>query len=457
MTPSLTRRSTRLRRVRCVRGAAATALALGLSAWAPYGVAAPVADDGSVDLGGEPVDSSTDSAAPIALDAGLWSVALNPGTQTQYFSYDRQIDDSSVHVGVVGAAFSPGSDGVYLSTHVPSPESPEPTGCGEDYESTSSPALVGAAVIIGDESEGDPCLAADTITIEVERYSSSSTEELTAAIKIVEEAPVSDPGSALAETEDLGYDVPDRVEPRTDVPGAASFGDAPVVDVDGGAITVAAEITQGTELLWRVPLDWGDQLVVRGDLPEVTSEDPLLNTSVELDLVQPSRDVFAIAKSEDYTYGTYAEDPPDRLVLATYPLRYANRDRDLDPTLPGDYWVGVSVEPPAEGEEPVTAPIELTFAVTTTDAAAPTYQRAVLGQGDVDAPTGYSADTPFLVGDGEFSAVASGNPFSPDDADDGDAWWGPRRAAGLGVGVASLACCLAGALWLRARRSAASH
>ncbi len=444
--------------MRCVRGAAVAALALGLSAWVPYGVAAPLPAAESVDVGGQPVDSSTDSADPTPLDPGLWSVELSPGTRTQYFSYDRRIADSSVHIGVAGAPSSIASDGLYLAAHVPTPDSPEPSGCGDDYASTSTPWLVGAAVIVGDESDGDPCLTADTITIEVERYSSSSTDDLPVAIKIVEEAPVSaDRGEELAETEELGYQVPEPAQP-TDLAGASSFDDAPVVDARSGAITVAAEITQGTELLWRVPLDWGEQLVVRGDLPAVSSEDPLLNTTVQLHLVQPSRDVFALAKSDDYSSGDYAEEPPDRFVVASYPLRYANRDRDLEPTLPGDLWVGVAVEPAPEGEAPIAAPVEVTFEVTTTDAAAPVYQRAVLGQGDVDPPDGYVSDRPFLVGDGEFAAVASGNPFTPDDDDGGgDGWWGPRRAAGLGLGFVSLACCIAGAVWLRARRSAASR
>lgn len=431
-------------------------LALGFAGGTPYAVAG-LAEGAAVDLGGTAVDSSTDSAAPTPLDPGLWSVELSPGTRTQYFSYDRRIADSSVHVGVVGALDTAVSDGLTVSTHVPNPDSPEPKGCGDDYESTSSPGLVGTAVIVGDESQGDPCLTADTITIEVARYSSSSTADLPVAIKIVEEAPVSsDRGEPLGETEELGYQVPEPGAP-TDLPGAPSFDDAPVVDARGGATTVATEVTQGTELLWRVSLDWGDQLVVRADLPAVAAEDPLLNSTVRLHVVAPDRDVLMLAKSEDYTYGDYAEEPPARLVTATYPLRYANRDSDLAAALPGDYWVGVAVEPAPEDQEPVAAPVELTFSVADTDAAAPVYQSAILGQGNVDAPDDYSADRPFLVGDGAFAAVASGNPVVPDDGTEADAWWGTRRAVGLGVGVASLACIVAGALWLRARRSATSR
>jgi hypothetical protein len=112
--------------------------------------------------------------------------------------------------------------------------------------------------------------------------------------------------------------------------------------------------------------------------------------------------------------------------------------------------VALSVER-AQDREPVSATVDLTIAVTNVDDASPTYKDAVLSQGGGAGPDGYSAGTPYLVGDGEFSAVASGSPVADDDADDG--WWGPRRGVGLGVGVVSLACCAVGAVWLTRRRA----
>ena len=56
--------------------------------------------------------------------------------------------------------------------------------------------------------------------------------------------------------------------------------------------------------------------------------------------------------------------------------------------------------------------LDLTIAVAQVDDAAPTYKDAVLAQGGGPGPDGYSPGTPYLVGDGEFSAVASGNPFT---------------------------------------------
>ncbi|KAA1427962.1 hypothetical protein [Nocardioides antri] len=439
--------------------AAAAAIALGVGAWTPYDAAAAE----PVDLGGQPVDGSTNPASPTVVEAGLWTSSLGPQSQPQHFTYDRQIKDSTVHVGVIGTPVTGGSDGIQIDAQVPTPDDTAPTECDSDYfttDSTVPQALVGAEVIVGGEDPTDPCRGAGTVTIRVTRYDSSSTGELPYALKIVEEAPVTEPGEPLPEDVELTYDAPAPTDAASTPEGAVSFDDAPVVAPHDGPVTIATEITEGTELLWKVPLTWGEQLVVRGDLAGGVTyeEDPeLADVAVYLRIVQPTRDVSALTESDHYSYNVFGEKTA-RFFAATYPLRYTNRYGDLLPALPGDHWVAVSVEPPAE-RAPMAVSVELTFALEEVDVAPPTYQDAVLAQGGGDGPDGYSADTPYLVGDGEFAAVASGNPFTPETED--DSWWGPRRYAGLGLGVVSLASCAAGAVWLartrRVSRSAANR
>ncbi len=282
--------------------------------------------------------------------------------------------------------------------------------------------------------------------------------ELPLAIKVVEEAPVAQEGEPIPDDDELTYRLPQPAERPADGPdGSDSFDAAPELDLRDGPLTIGTTIPEGSEALWRVPVDWADQLVVRGDLPaleETEEPDPLSDVTVQLHLIQPSRDVYALGKSDSYTYGTYGTEPAV-FVATGYPLRYGNRSRDVEPTLPGDEWVAVTVEAPAtEGAAPLDVPVTLTFALTRTDAAAPTYPGAVLNPADDDGPPGYSPETPFLVGDDEFSAVASGNPFTPDsESADDESWWGPRRAVGLGVGLVSFACCAVGAAWLTRRRA----
>lgn len=431
--------------MRTVRRAAAVAAAgLVLGAWVSPASA-------EVDLGGQPVEGSTNSAEPTEIGPGLWTTDLGVQAQVQHFTYARQVQDSTIHVGVVGAPQNHDGDGFELSTTVPGADDPVPVDCGGDYDTSASStphAVIGAAEVVGDESE--ECRSADVVTIMVRRYSSSSAGELPIGIKVVEEAPATSPGEPVPDGEELTIRPPGPVEPVSTPQGAESFDAAPLVDASGGPVTIAAEVTEGTEVLWRVPLDWGDRLAVTADLA-ATEDEQLLDTTVQLHLVQPSRDVFDPAAGDYYSYADFtAED--ERAVVGTYPLRYDNRTVDLLPTLPGDHWVSVAVEAPDEGQPAVDFPVELTIEVTSTDAEPPTYQGAVIAQGGNDGPDGYSADTPYLVGDGEFAADASGNPFVPEDGDD-DTWWGARRAAGLGLGVVSLACCAVGAVWLRARRS----
>lgn len=442
-----------------VRGAAAVAaLALGLSAWTPYGAAASSSAE-PVDLGGQPIDGSTDPGHPTQIEAGLWAVRVGLESEPMHFVYQRQIEGSTIHIGAIAAPTGIDGDGLQLSATDAAADDPEGDDCGGDYESSDSTvpfAVVGIQVVVGDEDD-DVCRAADTIAITLGRYSSYNDGELPAAIKIVEEAPVADPGEPLDDSEELRFRMPDPADPAPTPEGASSFDTAPVVDLSGGPTTVETTVSEGTDVLWRVPLDWGDQLVARVDLPALDEDDAERlgspSTYVTVSVVQPSREVFTLYGDETY-YGYYGGTEASTFVAATYPLRYANRlASDVVPTLPGDHWVSVSAAPAPDDRASIDVPIKLTLAVAHTDAAPPSYKNAVLAQDGGAGPEGYSAQTPYLVGADRFAAVASGNPLPSTTDDEETSWWGARRYAGIGVGVVSLACCAVGAVWLTRRRA----
>lgn len=448
--------------MRCVRGAAAAAvLAIGVAAWAPYDARAAVATD-QVDLGGTPVTGSTDPAHPTRLDAGLWSLRLGSESQPLRFSYERRIQGSTVHVGAIGAPQGPDGDGLELSATDADLDDPEGDDCGTDTATTDSSApygILGTQVVVGDEADtpDSTCPSADSVAITVRRYSSYNDADLPVALKIVEEAPVSDQGDPAPESEELDFAVPERGDPQEGPAGEPSFSDAPLLDLVDGATTIATEVTEGSEVLWRVPVTWGDQLVARVDLPALDPDEAedlgSPSSYVRVALVQPSRDLFALT-GDDYGYGYYGTEEAQRLVVGSYPLRYTNRfSSDVPPTLPGDHWVVVTVAAAPEDRAPVAVPLDLTVAVTSTDAAAPTYQAAVLAQGGGEGPPGYEQEKPYLVGEDRFAAVASGSP-APAPATEDDSWWSPRHVTGLGVGAVSLACCVIGAGWLVRRRAA---
>ncbi|KAA1415490.1 hypothetical protein F0U44_21145 [Nocardioides humilatus] len=448
--------------MRCVRGAAAVAvLAAAIGAWAPTDASA-VAPTDRTDLGGTPVDASTDPGEPTSIDAGLWAVTLGSESAPLHFAYQRQIQGSTIHVGAIGAPQGTLGDGLAIAATDADIDDPEGDDCGSDTASTDSSApyaTFGGQVIVGNEIDtpDSTCSTADTVAITLGRYGGYNEEDLPVALKIVEEAPVSDRGEPAPETEELDFRVPEPGDPADGPAGSPSYDDAPLLDLDGDTFTLDTTVTEGTELLWRVPVAWGDQLAARVDLPALDSDDAEAlgspSSYLRVALVQPSREVFA-PTLDDYSYGYYGGTEASRLVVGTYPLRYTNRfTSDVVPTLPGDHWVSITVADAPEDRAAIDVPVELTVAVTPTDAQPPTYQAAVLAQGGGPGPAAYSADKPYLVGKDRFAAVASGNP-APQPSEDDVYWWTARHVTGLGLGVVSLVCCVIGAGWLVRRRAA---
>ncbi|NHA01126.1 hypothetical protein G5V59_18020 [Nocardioides sp. W3-2-3] len=106
--------------------------------------------------------------------------------------------------------------------------------------------------------------------------------------------------------------------------------------------------------------------------------------------------------------------------------------------------------PADDGEKPLDVPFDLTVAVSDETTGAPGYPGVATSPDDGEQVASYSPQKPFLVADGTFAAVASGNPAVGDDADGG--WLTGRRGAGLGVAAVSVACLAGGLVRLRARR-----
>jgi hypothetical protein len=416
------------------------------------------------DLGGAALPGGTGSTTPdqpTAIGPGLWADTLggSEARNLHHFTYERRIKDSTVHVGVVGAPASPDSDGIKVDAGVVD-ESGSVTTCGSDYDSTgySFPqALVGAAIEVGpnaaDATDRPACLRADTVQIAVSRYT-SNVAELPIAIKVVEEAPVAGAASLPEPADDITFDVPEAGDAR-DLAGASSFDDAPQLEPVAGGTTVVTDLAQGDEQLWRVGVRWGQQVVVRATAPqadEAELEGIYGGIQLRVRLIGPTRDVFvhntdAEGQSAEGAYDT--EEAAD-LVAGSRPVLYRNRFDGVLPSLPGDYWVAVSASPAAADAEgaPIEVPVEVTVAVSGQAGGEPSYPNVVVSPDDSAGPGGYSSDEPFLVADGTFSAVASGNPAV---GDEDDAWLSGRRWAGFGVGALSVVCLAAGAVRLRAR------
>lgn len=446
---------------RRLRATAALVAALGwLAAPASYGAAA-LAEGESVGLGGVPLPGtgvgSTDRNQPTQLEPGLWRDTLGGTTgraDIHYFEYRRAIADSTVHLGVVGSSSDPDGDGVGISVVA----GPEETDCGSDSQSATSGTPYGpfgAAVSVGPSEPGardSECLTADTLQVQVDRGGSSSAEDLPIAIKVVEEAPVTTVTDLPEPAETVRYDVPADPAATSDVQPGGSFDDAPLLEPLAGGVRLDLDLLEGGSHLFRVPVTWGQQLVAGAHVPAMSQgeyEDlGYSSPGVDLRIVAPDRDLITTYADGESVSGYHGTDDLD-LSVGTAPLRYLNRFAGVTPTLPGDHWVAVSVAAP-DDRDPIQVPVELTVAVLGDPEGAPDHPAVVGAPGGEAGPAGYDPETPYLVADDRFAAVASGNPVPSDAADDGS-WWGYRRFAGLGLGAVSLMLCGLGAWRLLAR------
>ncbi len=428
-----------------------------------YGAAATLAEEPAVDLGGQPLPGgtgSTNTADPTELTAGLWSDTLGPpqsGTGVHNFVYDRTMADSTVHVGVIGASLAESSDGVDIAVTDPAGED-----CGTDGATPTYPVVhgtFGAAVAVGPDEPGETgsvCANASTLRITVTRGLAAEDTDLPIAIKVVEEGPATGVGDLPPAEEEPTYErVGSDAEPEQ-VDSATSFDDAPVLEASPDGVVVSTEVNEGEERLFRVPVTWGQRVSVDAVVPVQDAEDAavlqFVEPTVDLSIVDPARNSFQDVVDETEPSGYYDTDEVTRLSVGTPPVRYLNRFEDQVAALPGDYWLAIAVPAAPADRDAVSVPVELTLAVTGTAEGAPTYQKAVLAPDGNAGPDGYSPEKPFLVGDGKFSAVASGNP-APAPAATEEGWFGPRRLAGIGLAAVSAACIAAG-LWQIARRRA---
>lgn len=440
--------------------------ALLLGAAVCVGPSAAAGEPEPVELGGATVVPSTDPASPTTLTAGVWADVLGAAELAQgthEFAYERTMADSTVHLGVVGApTTADGGDALSITARAPDGAG-NVVDCASDQGTSSYQApqrLIGAGLSVGaDDDRDDPCLTADELTFTVDRYTSSATSDLPIAIRVVEEAPVIAAGELPAPPESPSVAVPEPGEPVA-AEESTSFDRAP--DLEPGT-TYAGVVAQGGTALYRVHLGWGESLAVRVDVPTqdaaaaatLGSREP----RVELALLDPLRDVFGGEVAESEESGAYAADEPAVLVEGAAPVAYRNRFEGVAGSVPGDYWVTVVAEAAADDETPVDVPFTLVAEVTEAggDTAAdgdgaPTYSPTVQSPGGDAGPAGYTADAPYLVATGVFTAeVASDAAAVGADPKGTPARDHLRLAGGILLGAISLGCCAAGLALLRRR------
>lgn len=341
------------------------------------------ADPKPVDLGGTPVPGgtgSTDRAKPTKLTAGVWLDELGPDVarNTHYYEYARAAEGeqtSTVFVGAITTGLPGVSDSIQLDV-----STPDGTSCNNESASRSTYASwpFGAGVSAGGSQPDDltaACLMAPTLRISV-THSGTGETAVPVAIKIVEEARVRTLDRLPEGVRTAGtVPTPAVSGSAEELPGAASLPDAP--ELENGRYSTT--LVEGEAQAWKVPLDWGQDLVVRARIPAeppVDENDSVSGPDVELALVDPLGDTLSSEYDDIDSSGSVEEDEPTDLINATGPIRLRNRydGGDGGPSLPGDYYVIVGAEVPDDLErDPREVEVTLDVEIRGQRAGVPTY------------------------------------------------------------------------------------
>lgn len=386
----------RLRRV----AATAAAAVVVLLAAAPG--QASLADD-SVELGGTPIEGggSTDSADPTELTAGVWldQLGSDVASGTHYYEYTRTTEGeetSTVLVGVTTAGIPNVSDSINLDVTTPDDES-----CASSNASRGTGLWPFGTDVFAGSTDGESwegaCTQARTLRIKV-THNGTGDQTVPVAIKIVEEARVETavedlPAGVVAETR---VPTPEVSGETKRLVGATSLTEAP--ELTTGRFTTT--LLEGGAQVWKVPLSWDQNLIVRARIPTVAPEDDfsVYGPGVELSILNPMGGTTAELYEDEATDGTVDEEEPVELIHATGPVRLRPRyDDTYGVTTPGDFYVVLGAAPLDDLErEPRKLPVTLDVEI----------------RGERSGVPSYFKEPPFLVGPDKRKDVVSGTGVS---------------------------------------------
>ena len=250
--------------------------------------------------------------------------------------------------------------------------------------------------------------------------------------------------------------------------GGSSLGDA--TELTDGSYT--GTIVPGETQVFKIPLDWGQQLGVQADIPAAT---PALLASGQtsvfagLQILNPLGAVVPDQPTGIGLNGFGSFTTSQRLETGTIPVRWNNRLSTSTSYLAGDYYLTYAAAPDPQGSS-LEMPFTLTVAVLGQPSGAPTYPEgqslltaAPTSPGASDAgtpstePTEPTDDSSASGGSGGSSDSAPSTPSSgASSAPDtrpvaADTTGTPRLelAAAGGLGLVALICAAVGVAFLR--------
>jgi Ca-activated chloride channel family protein len=188
-------------------------------------------------------------------------------------------------------------------------------------------------------------------------------------LRIDEEPPVSSTTLLPPEAGDPVWTAMPGTTPREIVPGS-SFADAPLLEAGSYKTT----LMPGELQLYKVKADWGQRLQAQVGVPKLGSFAAGGVVGIRY------LDIALVSPTGEDVYAVFAEKVPGgsgkRAVLTergatqgvmTKEIRYLNRDgannQDTGTSMPGEYYVSVSLTKNGQQEQPFAIPMTLTVGV----------------------------------------------------------------------------------------------
>ncbi|MGP4096687.1 vWA domain-containing protein [Nonomuraea sp. KM90] len=365
---------------------------------------------------GIPVNGTADRASAPVLKPGAYLDEMPPGPDVKrHYAFDLPAG-ATAYVGLrIGVTAPPGARALIGESLAIWPQSGSGP-CGTQDFLTDLPTG-GSAFVVGQGqiTEGSgPCEAAGRFTIEVTNKGDQvrgSTAPL--ELNLVIEPPATDvaalPGPATgAETAEPQVA---QAEP-VPVTGSGSYGDGPVL-ADG---RYTDTVIPGEEAYFRVPLNYGQRLAYRIEVPALPEADRAALDGARLQLSSSilSPENPRVLGGGDQAWRVTLGDRPQSFTGTSVPVNYRNRESDQDhvkdTTLPGYYklWVRLFTD---RGNSYVEVPVTLTVDVQGEPAGVPTYADA-MGHGPPDRQQGLSLTPEARIVTPSPSATASPPPSS---------------------------------------------
>ena len=400
-------------------------------------------------LQGMPVEGGTTEREAAEVGPGQYTDRIAAGETARYYRVAKQ-RGWGLTVGVT--ARPPSSEatieGFELELRTPDGES-----CGRaDNKRTNvlkERPIVSAGVSLVPgvvRSEGETCADADELVVEV-GYNDQSLDKAFEMV-VADQPPATDVGTLPPGIEDTDrYVRPARVSGDAQpVLGGASFHDAPRLE-PGAAY--ADTIRPGEQLLYRVPVGWGQSARVTA----TAGPDPLADEALDI-----QGDTMQVRAYTPYRQGlssvTYAGAPvsdsgfyngvdPNPLTFVVAPVRLRNAelyDFYVDSTdVAGEYFFSVEMGR-LDDDTRFAAPLRVEVDVVGDVAGEPTFDGPVASASASPAPSAAGAPQ-----------QADGAPAAAAPSDDG-----PGTGATVGLVVLVLAAVAGGAALLLRRRSQAT-